>query len=356
MRKVVFFIDNGLNKEKVTAPDICKRMSFLKEYDAEMVVIDNADNPCYQFEDFGEFIMKVEKEGPEWQDYPDSVYKEVEDAEVIITHFGGISKKVIDAAKNLKLIVVLRSGIENVNVEAATERKIPVVNAPGRVAEPVADFTVAMILAQTRNVVTMSLNATGGKWLTAEDVYNGNYMENLKGKTVGLIGFGDIGRRVSARLKPFGVDILVYDPFIKPEVAEECGVTSVSQEELLKNADIVSMHARLLESTRKMFGKKQFDQMKPTAIFVNTARAGLVDEEALVEALQSKKILGAALDVFKTEPLPADHPLLSMDNVTLTPHIAGYVSNICYNSFDAAADDIERYFKGEAMRNVRNLK
>ena len=105
-----------------------------------------------------------------------------------------------------------------------------------------------------------------------------------------------------------------------------------------------------------MFGKKQFDQMKPTAIFVNTARAGLVDEAALVEALQSKKILGAALDVFETEPLPADHPFLSMDNVTLTPHIAGYVSNICYNSFDAAADDVERYFKGEAMRNVRNLK
>lgn len=354
MRKVVFFTDNGMTKEDVSAPDIKKRIAFLQEYDAELVLVDNSQNPCYQFEDFGEFIMKVEKEGPEWQEYDESVYEEVKDAEVIITHFGGINKKVIDAAKNLKLIAVLRSGIENVNIEAATERGIPVINAPGRVAEPVADFTVAMILAQTRNVVTMSLNATGGKWLTSADVYNGHYMENLKGKTVGLIGFGDIGRRVSERLKPFGVDILVYDPFIKPEVAEACGVKSVSQEELLQTADIVSMHARLLESTRKMFGKAQFDLMKPNAIFVNTARAGLVDEEALVEALQTKKILGAALDVFETEPLPADHPFLQMENVTLTPHIAGYVSNITYNSFDAGADDIERYFKGETMRNVRN--
>lgn len=354
MRKVVFFTDNGLNKEKVSAPDIKKRMAFLDDYDAEMVIVDNSDNPSYQFEDFGEFIMKVEKEGPEWQEYPESVYEEVKDAEVIITHFGGISKKVIDAAEKLKLIVVLRSGIENVNVKAATERKIPIVNAPGRVAEPVADFTVAMILAQTRNVVSMSLNATSGKWLSAADVYNGDYMENLKGKTVGLIGFGDIGRRVCARLRPFGVDILVYDPFIKPDVAEACGVVSVSQEELLQNADIVSMHARLLESTKKMFGKKQFDLMKPSAVFINTARAGLVDEVALVDALQNKKILGAALDVFEIEPLPADHPFFSMDNVTLTPHIAGYVSNICFNSFDAAADDILRYFKGELMKNIKN--
>lgn len=354
MRKVVFFTDNGLNKEKVTAPDIKKRMAFLADYGAEMVIVDNADNPSYQFDDFGEFIMKVEKEGPEWQEYSESVYEEVKDAEVIITHFGGISKKVIDAAENLKLIVVLRSGIENVNIKVATEKGIPIVNAPGRVAEPVADFTAAMILAQTRNVVSMSLNATGGKWLSVADVYNGDYMENLKGKIVGLIGFGDIGRRVSARLRPFGVDILVHDPFIKPEAAESCGVTSVSEVELLQSADIVSMHARLLESTKKMFGKKQFDLMKPTAVFVNTARAGLVDEEALIDALQNKKILGAALDVFETEPLPADHPFLMMDNVTLTPHIAGYVSNICFNSFDAAADDILRYFKGEPMRNVRN--
>jgi D-3-phosphoglycerate dehydrogenase / 2-oxoglutarate reductase len=169
-----------------------------------------------------------------------------------------------------------------------------------------------------------------------------------------LIGFGIIGRKVAARLAPFGMKILTYDPFCTKEMAEEGGAELISFEELLKRSDFVSMHARFSEETKDLMGEKEFSLMKPTAIFVNTARAGLVNENALVNALKEHKIRSAAIDVFWTEPLPADHPLLKLTNVTLTPHRAGGTSDVKSNSMDIMLATLDKYFAGEELKTKMN--
>jgi len=173
----------------------------------------------------------------------------------------------------------------------------------------------------------------------------------LKNHTAGLIGFGIIGHKVAARLKAFGVKVLTYDPYCSKETAEAAGVELVSFEELLKRSDYVSMHARLSDSTKNLMGEKEFKMMKPTAFFINTARAGLVDEAALVKALQEKTIRSAAIDVYSKEPLPADHPLLKLDNVTLTPHHAGATTDNLSNSLDIMLEELDRYFGGQELKN-----
>lgn len=345
MRKVVILADNMFTKEGFLSANFTERYKRFEKYG---VHFDAAAASPYMSDK--EWVLKIEKQGPEWVEPNDETMKMIADAEVILAHFAGVSAKMIDTAKNLKLIGVMRSGVENVNMKKAAEKGVTVVNAPGRVSEPVADFTVALILSEARNIVRDSLNYTRGVW----PAFNPNDSANtaLKNHTAGLIGFGIIGHKVAARLKPFGVKVLTYDPFLSKERAEEAGVELVSMEELLKQSDYVSMHARLSESTENLMGEKEFNLMKPTAIFINTARAGLVDEKALVKALQEKKIRSAAIDVYSQEPLPADHPLLKLDNVTLTPHHAGATTDNQSNSLDIILEELDRYFAGQSLKSV----
>lgn len=294
-------------------------------------------------------ILKTEKNGPEWLNPSQELLEAVKDADVLVTHFVGVNKAIIDAAEKLRLICILRSGIENVNVAYAKEKGIPVVNAPGRLAGPVADYSVGMIIAESRNMVRSNLQGTNGKWVIRFD--NFSYSQSLADKVVGIIGFGLIGREVAKRLIPFGTTIKVYDPFYQKTGDEGFNFELVEMDDLLAEADFVSMHARLTKETEGLFGAAEFDKMKDTAFFVNTARAGLVDEPALVAALQAKKIGGAALDVFANEPLPADSPLLELDNVTLTPHLAGTASNVGQISLRFIEPDLKNFAEGKALIN-----
>ena len=226
----------------------------------------------------------------------------------------------IDRCPHLKAIGVLRGGYDNVNVAYATQKGIAVYNTPGRNANSVADYTVGLMIAECRNIAKAHMNLKLGNWV--RDYTNKETMPDLSGKTAGIVGFGAIGKKVAQRLKGFEMELLVYDPYFKP-TAETKGIELVSLETLLQRSDFVTLHCRLTQETERLFDAQMLSLMKPTAYFINTSRSGLVDEKALWQALKDHKIMGAALDVYDREPPGKDYPLVTLDNVTLSPHMAG---------------------------------
>lgn len=349
-RKVIMLTDSSLTYPKVMSPDAQTVLKRLEAYGAEIVYVQ--DQKDWDRSMFVEYASKVEKTGPEPFEVNPEFLKEAEEAEVIIANFAPVGSAVIKAGKNLKMIGVTRSGAENINIGAATEQGVKVAVAPGRLADPVSDYTVGLILAESRNIARMSITDHGGEWMT--DAPNSSYIKSLKGATVGLVGYGIIGQRVAAKLQAFGCSIIAYDPFCRPEVFKDTNCRSVSLDELMKTSDYISIHARLTKDTQGLVTREHINMMKPTAFFINTARAGLVDEDALVDALAEHRIGGAGLDVFSVEPIPQGHPILGLDNVTLTPHRAGNCSNLAAISLDIIVEDIERYFRGEPLAHAKN--
>lgn len=262
--------------------------------------------------------IQLEREGSEAISLPAELLEDLEQFDLLITQFAPISKDVIDKASNLKLIGVLRAGIENVNHPYAESKGITVLNTPGRSTTSVAEFAVGMILTEIRNIARSNYKLKNGVW---EKYYpNGTLSPELKESTVGLIGYGAIGRNVADLLRPFGCKILFFDDFFDGETND----TQIGElDELVKQADIISMHYRLTDATTDMLSRHHFELMKETAVVINTARSGLINEDDLAEALRTKKIIGAAIDVYNEEPLPDDHPYHGLENITLTSHIAG---------------------------------
>lgn len=208
-----------------------------------------------------------------------------------------------------------------------------------------------MIIAESRNIARSSLTANGGSWVVRFRNYP--YSHNLADKTVGIIGYGAIGQMVAERLRAFGCRIIAYENYMPAEKVRALDAEPVSLDRLLETSDFITIHARLSEESRGMLGREEFRKMKPSAFFINTARAGLIDEDALIEVLRDHRIAGAALDVFSHEPINPDNPLLKLDNVTLTPHLAGTTSNVAGNSIAVLLKDLDRYFRGEPMVHVR---
>lgn len=262
--------------------------------------------------------ISLEHEGSEAIPLPEEIVEGIEDYDIIITQFAPVGKNVIDQSKNLKILGVLRAGIENVNARYAEEKGIKVFNTPGRSNTSVSEFTVGLILSEIRNISRGNYYLKNGKW---EKYYpNGVLSPELKESTVGIIGYGAIGWRVANLLRPFGGKIIFFDEYFQGE-AEDTQVDDLDT--LVKEADIISMHYRLTEQTKHMLNKSHFEKMKKTAVVINSARSGLINEQDLIEALRERRIAGAAVDVFDQEPLPEDHPFLHLDNITITPHIAG---------------------------------
>jgi D-3-phosphoglycerate dehydrogenase len=272
--------------------------------------------------------LKIEQAGPEAVALPPFLFADIEDYDALIVQFTPVPACVIARASALSFIAVLRSGVENVDAAAATSRGIALLNTPGRNARAVAEFALGLMLAESRNIARTHEALKRGLWL--KDFPNGGTgIPELHGKTVGLVGFGQIARLLAGYLAAFGCRILVYDPFFAGDAA---GVEACDLAALLGRADIVSLHARYSEETRGLIGEAQLALMKPTAILVNTARSGLVDQAALVRALKERRIAGAAIDVFDREPIPEDDEILKLDNITLTPHIAGSTKDAFNNS------------------------
>lgn len=255
----------------------------------------------------------------------------VEDVDALIAGNDIVSAQVIEAAKKLKVISRYGVGYDNVDLAAAGKKGIVVTNTPNTNDNSVADLAFALIMSVARGIPSVHNIVKEGKWSRVMGV-------EMWGKTLGVIGLGRIGKGLVQRAKGFNMNILCYEIYPDHEFGEKYGVKYCPLEELLKNSDAISIHVPLLPQTRNLIGEKELSMMKPTAILVNTARGGIVNEEALYQALSGKKIMGAALDVTEKEP-PENSPLLTMDNIIITSHIGGYTSDAVRNMGVTAANN-----------------
>ena len=267
------------------------------------------------------------------------------DVEFVVLHPAILPGSVMREAKSLRLIQLLAAGYEKVDMQAAAELDIPVATNGGANAWAVAEHAVALILALYKRIVLCDRAVRAGEWRKSANGFN---TFELAGKTVGIVGAGNIGRKVAHRLKAFETEIIYYDAFSVPEIEEKLGAKRVSIDELAAQADIITLHAPLLKETRGLIGARQFSVMKPNTILINTSRAELVDEAALIHALREKTIAGAGIDVFPQEPVATDHPLLGLDNVVLTPHTAGHAFEGWARRCRFAWENIQRLASGQA--------
>ncbi|MEM4680036.1 MAG: hydroxyacid dehydrogenase [Thermofilaceae archaeon] len=269
-----------------------------------------------------------------------------------ITSWGSpcFTRKVLENADRLKIIGHAAGSVKPYVTDEVFKRGIVVVNAASVIAVAVAEFTLAMILNCLRGIPQHIEALKRKNWGFRETKPFKTY--DLRGKTIGLVGFGLVARELVKLLKPFNVRLLVYDPHFPSEMLKEYGVEGVSLEELLSNSDIVSLHAALTPETYHMIGERELKMMKPTAYLVNTSRGAVVDEQALIKALKERWIAGAALDVFEEEPLPPHSPFYELDNVLLTPHIAGPSDERLSMLFGVVVEDFRRFFSGEPPLNV----
>lgn len=249
------------------------------------------------------------------------------------------TEPIFRACPALKLISVWGTGVDNIDLHAAGRNGVTVCNTPGVNANAVAEHTLALMLAVARRVPALDRAMHGGQWPR-------ELLTQLLGKTLGVFGLGTIGSRVATLGKTIGMNVLSWSARGDASRAKAVGARPAAKEEILQEADVVTLHVRLEPETRGFLGRKEFALMKPTAILVNTGRGALVDREALLEALQGKKILGAGLDVFHEEPLKPDDPILALPNVVLTPHIAGQTPEVIHDGLLRAVQNVETFLRG----------
>jgi len=299
--------------------------------------------------DLQEANLAIELGGPEAIELPVELVQDAKEADILVVQFAPVGSRFLEEAAALKVIGVLRGGTESVDVPFATQRGIAVLNTPGRNARAVAECTLGLILTEVRNIARSHASLVHGKW--QRDFPNRDSIPELHEKTVGLVGYGAVGRLVAHYLEAFGSRILAFDPFCQ---ADPGPAEMVDLPTLLRRSDVVSLHARLTKENYHLIGRKELILMKPTAVLINTARSGLVDESALIEALSQRQIMGAAIDVFETEPLSPASPLLQLDNVTLTPHVAGSTTDAFRNSPKLMARHLQRMLRGESDLPIVN--
>ncbi|WP_316860188.1 2-hydroxyacid dehydrogenase [uncultured Cohaesibacter sp.] len=282
---------------------------------------------------------------------PDPIADFIGDAELLVTHLAPLSADMLKRLPNIKMVAVARGGPVNVDINAVRERNIRIVNTPGRNASAVAEFTIGAILSQTHNIVRGHDGLRKGNW--RGELYRADITgDELCDMTVGVIGYSEIGRLVVKFLRAFGCKILISDPYVDvlPEDADY-GVRKTDLDELLEASDVVTLHARLTPETKEFINADAFARMKKGAVLVNTARGQLVDQDALIAALSSGHLHGAALDTFAVEPPEADSPLLSLENVTLTPHVAGASLRTVRVTANKIAEEVRRYIANESPVN-----
>lgn len=310
-----------------------EQIAYSKEYAEKftdgVIAVEAYDDPDPTV-DFIKNIYRLEKNGPEAEPIVPA-YEKHKDAEVLAVSFSPVSGAMMDAFDNLRVIGISRTGTENVNIEAATQRGILVVNAAGRNANAVSDYAIGLMICESRNIARQhALMKDGG---LTKVFFNNAIMPDLCGKTIGLYGFGYIGRLMAEKLSGFHVNIIAFDPFVSKEDMKKYNVTKADLNTLCKESDFISIHARQTLDNYHTFGKAQFAMMKPTAYFINTARASMVDYDALMDALKSHTIAGAATDVYPKMPLDANDPIRKLDNITLSAHLAGSTTDAVINSW-----------------------
>lgn len=277
----------------------------------------------------------------------DEVISVAVDADGLLVQWAPITGEVISALRKCKIIVRLGIGIDNVNIQAARERGIAVCNVPDYCIDEVADHTLALAFSLARRIHQMDRKVREGQW----NIIPGGPVDPFKDMTFAALGFGRIARAVLERANAFGFRLAAHDPFASADSMRESRVVAMELERLFEEADILSLHCQLNDSTRHIVNSRRLLRMKPHAIIVNTARGQLVDTIALAQALRTNKIGGAGLDVFEEEPLPVDHPILSSPNAILTSHNAWYSEKSVPELQRKAAEEIVRGLEGNPLKN-----
>ena len=273
------------------------------------------------------------------------------DADVVITQFAKVDAPVVEAMANARAILRYGIGFDNVAYRTAAQCNIPVCNIPDYCIDEVADHTLAFILAVTRDVRANNELIAGGGWGLANGV---NTMVALSDLTIGIIGLGRIGQEVATRLKGFKCRLIASDPVVSLEQAQACGCELVTQQEVFQQADLLTLHCPSLESTKNVVNAETLSTMKQGAMLVNIGRGDLVDLDALVASLESGHLSAAGLDVFSTEPLPADHPVRSMNNVIVSSHIASVSPKAIKKLRESVASIALSALAGEPLPNIVN--
>lgn len=285
--------------------------------------------------------LQVEQYGPSGISLSNELLENIKDADVIVTQFCPVSRETIEKAPHLKLICVLRGGTENVDVAYAQKKGIDVINLKGRNARAVAEFTVGLMLSETRNISRGHMALKNGQW--RKDFLNKDNIREINTQQIGLVGYGKVAQLVKQMLEDFGCkDFLIYDPYINKDIING---RLVSLDYLMENSDIISIHARATKETENLISKDMIKKMKKSAYFINTARSSIVDEKYLFDTLLEKNIAGAAIDTFDDEPLVENHILTQLDNVTITPHMAGSTLDAFMNSPKQMKAAIEEWLK-----------
>jgi D-3-phosphoglycerate dehydrogenase len=277
----------------------------------------------------------------------------LKDHQYVLSHKSPFTEKVFKAAPNLKFIGICRGGPVNVDLEAATKAGVVVTYAPGRNAQAAAEFTIALILSSLRKISDADKEMKAGVWRGDYFVYEKAGQE-LNGTTVGVIGFGAVGKIVAKILNAFGANILVHDPFADPKEIEKLNCKAVELNELMSQSFVVTLHSRLTNQTKNLINADNLKLMPKGALLVNTARGGLLDYSSLPELLASGQLGGLALDVYDEEPPSQNYPLLKSQNVVLTPHLGGATKQTGAVAAKIVASDLNRFLKGEKVMFVAN--
>ena len=311
-------------------PDTSIEKDIIKEIDAEFITDDGKNENNYK--------------------------QLISEADAIIPGSFNVTEAVLAEASKCKIVAKAAVGYDNIDVNAATQKGIIVTNvaAADFCMEEVADQTLALILGVERRVVFLHEKVAKGNWL--EGRAQMKPMFDLKGQTLGLVAFGAIPRAVAERARPFGFKIIASDPFVSAEDASKLGVEMVDFDTLLRTSDVISIHAPLMKSTYHMFDETAFSKMKDTAYLINAARGGLIDQKALCNALKSGKILAAGLDVLEEEPPAPNDPILTLNNVIISPHSAGYAEGSYERARSWSAREVATVLKGGQARNWVNRK
>lgn len=280
----------------------------------------------------------------------ENIIEVAKDADAILNCYAELTPKVIESLEKCRIIARYGIGVNNVNMSTATKKGIIVTNVPDYCIEEVSDHALALILACSRKICQLNTIVKSGKW----DFKDYRPMYRLEGQTLGIVSFGKIPRRLVEKVSAYRFNIIAYDPYVDEKIAAKYNVKLVTFEELLRESDIISVHAPLTEETKGMFGSEQFKIMKSSAYLINTARGGLIKDNDLAQALKKGEIAGAGLDVLEDENVNFHHPLVSLENVIITPHSAFYSEQALKDLQYKAVQEVIRVLTGENPKSCVN--
>ena len=284
------------------------------------------------------------------QSEPAALVPLVREADALLVQFAPIDERVVAALDRCRVIVRYGIGVDNVDIDAATERGIPVVNVPDYALDEVADHAMTLLLAAARKLPAMTRLVREGSWQQSP----GRPLHSLAGRNLGIAGFGAIGRRVADRARAFGLHVQAYDPYVPGEAFEEHGAARVDFETLLESSDLLSVHLPLTDETHHLFDARAFAAVRPGLTLVNTSRGSVIDTDALVEALEAGIVAWAALDVLEEEPPAPDAAIVTHPHATVTSHCAWYTEEALQRLQLHAAHEVARALTGEPLRHVVN--